>query len=59
MGFILKSMLVIAGLFIFCVIMNILRGGGLQVFGDSFYTELGVMTFVIALFLDITFSFQK
>jgi len=59
MGFILKSMLVIMGLFIFCVVMNILKGGGLQVFGDSFYTELGAMAFIIALFLDITFSFQK
>jgi len=59
MGFILRSAKLALGLFIFYTVMDILRFTGIQVFGDSYYTELGFSLFMIAIFLDITFSFHK
>jgi hypothetical protein len=59
MGFVVKSMALIAGISIIYIATSILHEGGLDIFGRSFYTEIGFYVFVMAIFLDTTFSFHK
>ncbi|MBN2067798.1 MAG: hypothetical protein JW744_04990 [Candidatus Diapherotrites archaeon] len=59
MGFILKSSKLAVCLFIFYIVMDMLRASGIQIFGNSYYTEMGFALFMIAIFMDITFSFHK
>ena len=59
MGFIMGSAKLAIGLFIFYIIMGMLRSAGIRVFGNAYYTELGFMLFMIAIIMDMTFSFHK
>lgn len=59
MGFVTRSLILMAGLFILYAFVNILHGGGIDIFGQTFYTELGFFAFMAAIFFDTTFSFHK
>ena len=59
MGFVTRSLFLLVGLFTLYVLVSILHEGGLDIFGQTFYTELGFYAFMAAIFLDTTFSFHK
>lgn len=54
-----KSLQIIMCLVIFYIFMSFLNIGGVQVFGSGFYTELGFIAFVSAVFLDASFALLK
>ena len=58
MGFITRGLKAILCLVIFHIVMSMLYANGIQIFNDIYYTEIGFVVFVTALFLDTSFSFQ-
>ncbi len=59
MGFVTRSLKLILFLFIFYIAMGMLHSNGISIFGGMYYTELGFVAFMFAIFLDVTFSFGK